>query len=32
VKTEPGYYNRRKGLMRRPSSFLGMSADVCAPE
>ena len=32
VKTEPGYYDRRKGLMCRPSSFLGMSADVCTPE
>jgi hypothetical protein len=31
-KTEPGYYNFRKGLMCRPSSFLGMSADVCTPE
>jgi hypothetical protein len=31
-KTEPGYYDRRKGLMCRPSSFLGMSADVCTPE
>ena len=31
-KTEPGYYDRKKGLMCRPSSFLGMSADVCTPE
>jgi hypothetical protein len=31
-KTEPGYYDHRKGLMCRPSSLLGLSADVCTPE